>query len=249
MEKLKKELGLSRITLGTMRFLDKGLTETQVIQLLEESWEAGITSHHSSSEYSSYKLYTKALQKSSMRNNVKHLVKLSSPHFEDDEFSGKILEERVDAQLKTLQIDCIDVLQWLVRSKPINDADRLLTLQDKKEEIKEVLTSLKQKGKIKSVFSFPYSVPFANEVIKFPEVDGIISYLNKEELDYVPFANNNPFIAIRPLFAGKLVKDVHDINDTITAQLNFVENHANVLSTIVGINATEHVKTYKKYLS
>lgn len=249
MEKLKKKLDLSRITLGTMRFQDKGLSERQVTQLIEESWKAGIISHHSSSEYSSYELYTKALKNSSVRNKVKHVVKISSPHFEDDTFSKTILEQRIDGQLKTLQVDSIDVLQWLVRSKPIDDANRLQILRDKEAEIKEVLLSLKQQGKIKATFSFPYSVPFAEAVIKFQEVDGIISYLNKEEVDYAPFANKYPFIAIRPLFSGKLIQQTKNIDETIAEQFQFVENHPNVLTTIVGINTLEQVKTYKKLLS
>lgn len=232
-----------------MRFHDKGLTETQVIKLIEELWEAGITSHHSSFEYSSYELYVNALKKTSVKNEIKHISKLSSPHFEDDAFSGKILEERVDAQLKALNIDCIDVLQWLVRSKPINDTDRLQILQDKKEEIQTALTQLKNKGKIKSVFSFPYSTPFAEEVIKLPNVDGIISYLNTEELAYAPFANQHPFIAIRPLFAGKLVKEEKNIDEVIQEKLSFVAGHEKVLTTIVGINSEDQIEVYKKHLS
>ena len=231
-----------------MRFADKGLTQTQVTKLLEELWEVGVTSHHSSLEYNSYPLYTAALKKSSVAGKIKHITKLSSPHFEDDEFSAVILEKRVDAELKTLQIECIDVLQWLVRSKPINDADRLQTLVDKKEEIKETFKQLKQKGKIKSVFSFPYSVPFAKEVIKISQVDGIMSYLNKEELAYTSFAEEEPFIAIRPFFAGKILKGMENIDQVIKDQLKFVEAHKNVYTTVVGINSLEQVKTYKNYL-
>lgn len=231
-----------------MRFHDKQLTVNQVVNIINEGHEIGIHTHHSSFEYSSYELYSKALEKSGKGKHVKHIVKLSSPHFEDDAFSAKILEERVDKQLKTLQTDCIDVLQWLVRSKPINDADRLQTLVDQQEEITSSIEDLKKKGKIKTSFSFPYSVNFAKKVLELNQVDGLVTYLNKGELEYQEFADSVPFIAIRPLFAGKLIENATDIDAEIISSLQFVENHKTVLSTIVGINSTKQLQTYKKYL-
>lgn len=231
-----------------MRFHDKQLTVNQVVDIINEGFEIGINTHHSSFEYSSYELYSKALGKSGKGKEVKHIVKLSSPHFKDDAFSAKILEERVDNQLKALQTDSIDVLQWLVRSQPINDADRLQTLEDQQEEIASSIEDLKKKGKIKTCFSFPYSVSFAKKVIEFDQVDGLVTYLNKGELEYQEFANSIPFIAIRPLFAGKLIENATDIDSEIISSLQFVENHKTVLSTIVGINSTKQLQTYKKYL-
>ena len=169
MEELKKKLSLSDITLGTMRFFDKGLSKNEVVSLIEKSWEIGINTHHSSFEYNSYQLYTSALSKSNVKNKVKHIVKLSSPSFDDVFFDANSIEKNIDTQLRILDVDCIDVLQWLVRSKPINDVDRLHVLENQQQQIKETFTSLKQKGKIKAVFSFPYSVTFAEKVIKLPQ--------------------------------------------------------------------------------
>lgn len=245
MEELKRELSLSKLTLGTMRFFDKFLSKKQVIDLIEACFDKGITTHHSSFEYSSYSLYTNSLKETSAKKHIKHIVKLSSPHFEDDSFSETILEQRVDNQLKALNIDCIDVLQWLVRSKPINDEDRLKTLQSQSLEIKQALSTLQKKGKVKSVFSFPYSVPFAEEAIKRDEVQGIISYLNKEELDYSKLAKQYPFIAIRPHFAGKLLDADKNINEQVDSNLSFIQNFENVLTTVVSINSTEQLQSYK----
>lgn len=248
MEGIKKALDLSKLTLGTMRFHDKQLTVSEVIAIIDEGYEIGIDTHHSSIEYSSYELYIKALEKSQKRKQLKYIVKLSSPHFEDDAFSATILENRVDNQLKKLQIDCIDVLQWLVRSKPIDDEVRFQTLKDQQEEISNSIEDLKKKGKIKTCFSFPYSVKFAKKVLEFDQVDGLVTYLNKEELEYQEFANTVPFIAIRPLFAGKLIEKSTNIDAEIISSLRFVENHKKVFSTIVGINSTKQLQTYKKYL-
>ena len=162
MGELRNHLDLSNITLGTMRFFDKKLSKNLVLSIIEQSYEVGIDTHHSSFEYNSYELYCQSLKQFDRRNSIKHIVKLSSPHFEEEKFSREILENRIDNQLKTLGIDQIEILQWLVRSKPINDVTRLNTLMHQREEIEYSFQELKKKGKINQVFSFPYSVPFAD---------------------------------------------------------------------------------------
>ena len=242
-EKLKDRLSLSTITLGTMRFAEKKMSVEQIIKLIEKAYDIGIDTHHSSYEYSSYELYCKALEKIPYKKNLKHITKLSAPHFEEGRFSSHNLEEKVDNELKRLNIDTIDVLQWLVRSKPINDINRLHTLSSQQEEIQETLKILKKKGKVKTVFSFPYSVNFAQEVIKLSEVDGIVSYLNNEEKEYESLANTTPFISIRPFFAGKLLEKIG-----VEACLDYTCNQKEVLSTIVGINRLSHLENYKNFL-
>ncbi|WAC01088.1 aldo/keto reductase [Lacinutrix neustonica] len=244
MEKLKSTLNLSSITLGTMRFFDKALTTRAVVDLIEAAYNSGINTHHSSVEYSSYPLYTEAIKRTSCAKNIKHIVKLSAPHFEDTSFSAKLLEERVNQELVNLNVECIDVLQWLLRSKPINDLERLNTLKNSELEIEDCFLNLKQKGKIKSVFSFPYSVPFAEEVEKLSQIDGIISYLNRQEQEYSKFATNNPFIAIRPFYAGALLKNSDDIKKTIDDCLRYISTHKSLLTTIVGINSIQQLEAF-----
>jgi len=139
MKKSMPNLGLSNITLGTMRFYDKNLSTKEVTHIIESCYEIGIDCHHSSLEYNSYQLYLDALKSSSCKNQIKHIVKLSSPHFEDNplSFSSKSLEDKNDEKIKNLNIQQIDVLQWLVRSKPINDKDKLNILNLQTEEMEE----------------------------------------------------------------------------------------------------------------
>ncbi len=242
-------LNLGKITLGTMRFVDKNLSIKETVKLIEESFNLGINTHHSSFEYNSYSLYANALNKSSCKPHIKHIVKLSSPHFGESKFSAEKLEKLIDNELKHLKVDCIDVLQWLVRSEPINDNDRLSVLLHQKEAIEASLSSLKEKGKIKHVFAFPYSVNFAHEVIKLKSVDGIISYLNKSETDYSHFANSVPFIAIRPFFAGKLFNDASNTSENIISDcLDYVYKHKSVKTSIISINTIQQLNQYKNYL-
>jgi predicted oxidoreductase len=247
LEKLKNNLGLSNVTLGTMRFFDKTLSTKEVTNIIENCHEIGIDTHHSSHEYNSYNLYLNALKNSTYKKQVKHIVKLSVPHFEDNPltFSSQNLETKIDEELKNLNIEQIDVLQWLVRSKPINDKDRLNILSLQTDEIEECLANLKQKGKIKTAFSFPYSVPFAKEVFKLTQIDGIISYLNTQEEDYSEFANTVPFIAIRPFLRGTLLQN-GDKDQKINECLNYIDSHKNVLTKVISINSKEQINSFRK---
>lgn len=242
---IKNYLKLSDITLGTMRFYDKGLSINQVQTLIEQSFEAGIDTHHSSFEYNSYDLYRSALEKTSVKSAIKHIVKLSSPHFDEKEFSSNKMVDHIERELNALNVECLDVIQWLVRSSPINDQDRIRILANQKNIIQETFSKLKKEGKIKSVFSFPYSIPFAKEVIEIEEVDGIISYLNKNEIEYQHFAQTQPFIAIRPFNAGELVSKENRDTD-VQDCLSFVRNHNNVISQIVSINNLNHLHTISR---
>lgn len=247
MEKLRQSLALSKITLGTMRFFEKGLSTKNVTNLIDRAFELGIDTHHTSYEYSSYGLYLSGLKKSQNKGHFKNIVKLSSPHFEDPIFDADVLEKRVDNQLVSLNVDTIDVLQWLLRSKPINDFSRLKTLENQKNEISETFYQLKKKGKVKAIFSFPYSVAFTEEVLKIEQVDGITSYLNKSEKEFYKYADQGPFIGIRPFFASKLL---HGENrQTIKSCLDYTFKPAGVLSIIAGINNEPQLNSYENYLS
>ena len=245
---LKDFLNLSDLTLGTMRFYDKGLSSNQVQTIIEKSFEVGIDAHHSSFEYNSYDLYRTALAKTTVKSKIKHVVKLSSPHFDEKEFSPKKLIALIDRELISLKVECIDVLQWLVRSTPINDHDRIKILSQQKNLINNTFEKLNKEGKIKSVFSFPYSIPFAKEVIDIEEVDGVISYLNKNETEYQHLAHIHPFIAIRPFNAGNLVtKENHDVD--VQNCLTFVRNHKNVITQIVSINNLNHLNSISRSIT
>ncbi len=246
--KISINTSISEITLGTMRFLEKSLTPNEVTDIIDSCFDNGIDTHHSSSEYESYNLYTEGLAKSKNAQKIKHIAKLAAPHFDESTFSSERLTTAVDNYLRTLKKDRIEVLQWLVRSSPINDIERLKIINENTNEINEVLGKLKQEGKIETVYSFPYSVVFAEEILKkISEVDGIISYLNLLELDYVDIARKNKFISIRPLAAGKILNKTHSIG--LKKALDFPLSFKNSLSTVISLNSKANVETLIKALS
>jgi len=239
------DLNLSKVTLGTMRFKDKGLTSTDVTRLIECAFDVGVTTHHSSYEYSSYKLYCEALNNSHCKSQIKHICKLANPHFDELKFDVSKLKSKVESELLQLNTDCLDVLQWLLRSQPINDTERLAILEDQNDQMSFLFQQLKSEGKIKSVYSFPYSASFTKAVVKLDHIDGIMSYLNMHETEYSNWASENSFIAIRPFAAGKLL----DGSNSISKLISYVIDHENVITCVVGVNNTLQLKPIEELLS
>jgi aryl-alcohol dehydrogenase-like predicted oxidoreductase len=259
-------LNLSKIIFGTMR-LNKGSREcVSNLSLIENAFEFGINTFHISSEYNSYDLFCDLFNNlGKKRNKFKFIVKLPVPHFEDEYVNAGLIRDRVENYLQDLNIQSIDCVQWILRSKPINDFDRIKVLESYNNDFEEEFVNLKNEGKIKTVLSFPYSNNFANEILKFNFIDGVVNYLNFLELESVDILNSldskDLFIAIRPFLAGLFtnkpddkfsLKDITIRNkikeslglDSIALEelaLSFPLLHPKVSSVIVSFSSINHL--------
>jgi len=238
--KISNQLSVSEICLGTMRFKEKELNKNNVLNLIDTCYSYGIDTHHCSYEYESYQLYLKGYLSSKNKSKIKHIVKLPCPHFDELKFSSKKLKTLVNRYLNDLEKEKIEIIQWLVRSQPINDADRLKILNEQAQEINETIVYLKNQGFIDAFYSFPYSVTFTKEVLKkISSLDGIIAYLNLIETDYIQFAKSNNFISIRPLAAGKVdVSSTQKLQKALAYPLKF----KGTLSTVISLNSTKNIE-------
>jgi predicted oxidoreductase len=203
------DIDVSLISLGTMRFYDKGLTKDDLVALLEYSYhELGINTHHSSYEYNSYDLYCKALAYFKKNKNLElhHICKLSSPDFKDKKFSKAQLKNSILSELKNLNADRISILQWLYRTEPIDDAVRIPALQESLAEIEDAFKEFIDEGIVGTVGLFPYTIEFGEEVAKnISSNTGWISYYNFMERGYIDnLPSNQWMIGLRPLAAGKI---------------------------------------------
>lgn len=245
-----------------MRFLEKGCTVTDLVNLFSFlSNEMGIDVHHSSYEYTSYPLYCEVLAKYKKTGaTVRHICKLSAPDFKEKKFSKKTLDQKIENELKNLQTDRIEVLQWLYRTEPINDAVRLPQLEEQRHEIDHAFSDYIKSGIVGSVGTFPYSINFAKVVVEqIPSVSGWIDYCNileQENVQQLPA--DKWMIGLRPLAAGKVFNSLsvngNDFDNFVgdskfnksdvimLLSLSYCFGQENVLTNVLSINNLNQAK-------
>ncbi|MDF1678177.1 MAG: aldo/keto reductase [Legionellaceae bacterium] len=258
-------VSLSPITFGTMRFYAHrfaGLREA--VAFLEYLYDRGINTFHTSSEYETHAFFCETFLKFKQKRSdvkTKHVVKLACPHFEESDFSAARLVYLVDQQLKALNIEQIDVVQWLFRQKKNVDEVRIPKFEGCVEAVTSAFSSLVKAGKVRAFASFPYSLSFANSVSQHDVVSGFADYLNFAERQWVkPLQETRlgdfGFLAIRPLFAGKLLES-NIYKETILQRLDTPFNlsgveeralaypllHPSVASIILGFSSQQHADT------
>jgi hypothetical protein len=161
----------------------------------------------------------------------------------------------------------MDVLQWLFRSEPLEDAIRLPKLREQSEEIDHCFRELIRKGLIGCVGTFPYSVPFGKEVSSgISSNTGWISYHNILETEN---SKNLPrgqwMIGLRPLAAGKVFEvlnyreddllnslipgtDLSRREKQIGLALSYCCGFEEVKTNVLSINSMEQAKELKKII-
>ncbi len=152
------------------------------------------------------------------------------------------MRKLVEATLIDLDIDHIDVVQWLVRQTPNDDSARLAVLERGAAAFFQVWSELQAEGKVIALGVFPYSDAFLQRVLAFPQVDGVVSYYNPNETELRPYfdalsARGRGVIGIRPL-AGGTIREPDRVRDALT----FALNHPVIASTIVGLSSQEHIQ-------
>lgn len=259
---------VSVVTFGSMRF-PTALTTVEAARFLGEIWDAGVTTLHSSHEYATHEAFCAAMRRLRQeRPDVRpvHVSKIAVPHFEDPAgFAPALLRERVERQLEDLGTDRLEIVQWLLRSKPIADDSRMRILESARGELEETWRKLQQEGKVGLLASFPYSMPFAREVLRRDPCRGLVTYLNATELEAVPLLSEMQqqgagFIAIRPLAAGRLTERLWTADvpadaplrdalgtlgvgpaDVVRFALRFPLLHPVVASVMVSVSSPEHL--------
>ena len=213
----RRELGrsgidLSALTFGSMRLRPATVGEDDAIALLHSLLDGGVNTFHSSREYESYDYFCAVLRKTLRSRGptaVQHVAKIAVPHFDESRFSASKFRARVDQELVALGTERIDVVQWLVRHQPNEDALRLPILKQAASEFTECWAELRRAGKVGALTVFPYTVPFAREALQLDDCVGLATYLNLLETDYGPLLDGmhdrgQGLLAIRPLAAAKL---------------------------------------------
>lgn len=231
---------LSTLAFGTMRLTPPKFDADSAMALLGRLSDHGVTSFHVSHEYDSYPFVCDAmaaLRRARPAAPVELIAKIASPHFDESGFSAERLRERIEALLLRLPAERVDVVQWMVRHTPNEDAPRLAILQRDRLAAAEAAERLKAEGKIGAFAVFPYSEPFRRAVLPETFVDGLVDYLNPRELEAVPWldalqARGQGFVAMRPLFAGEVSRDPASVD----AALRFPLLHPATAAMVVSLS-------------
>jgi aryl-alcohol dehydrogenase-like predicted oxidoreductase len=262
-------LSLSALSFGCMRLDAEQFTLRKALDLVLYLYDHGVTSFHSSHEYDSFVFYCKvmrAFRRTRPSAEIEHISKIGVPHFDEENFSPHRLVELIDTQLKALGTDHIDIVQWLVRHSPNEDAPRLALLEDCREAVAETWAELRIAGKVGILASFPYSPAFADAALRLPSCRGLVTYLNPAELDDAVFLDRlqrdgQGFVAIRPLFGGRVTsRAMFSDAETTTVlsptfrklgvapedvthyALRFPLLHPTVASVMVGVSSLAHAE-------
>jgi len=203
---------LSKIILGTMRWKDKGLSVQDATDLIRLAKSKGVDTHHISIVYSSYTIYREAFSNLSNqeRSEIKVIAKVGFPNFRE-EFSESNLNRQVESYLNELNIEQLEVAQWLDRWDQLNDERdklRIERLRQNKSFVEESFKQLQSKGWVKEFTSFPYTLEYARNLLDLGLLNSFTCYLNRAEKEYVEIIDKSSlFIAIRPFKAKELIED------------------------------------------
>jgi aryl-alcohol dehydrogenase-like predicted oxidoreductase len=231
---------LSVLALGTMRLTPPKFDAASALALLLHLSDHGVTSFHVSHEYDSYAFVCDALaalRRARPAAPVELMAKLAAPHFDETGFCAERLSERIEALLQRLSAERVDVVQWMVRHTPNEDAPRLAILERDRLAVAEAAERLKGEGKIGAFAVFPYSEPFRRAALPDPFIDGLVDYLNPRELEAAAWldalqARGQGFVAMRPLFAGEVSRDPARVD----AALRFPLLHPATAAMVVSLS-------------
>ncbi len=209
------DIALSPICFGSMRLDSDRISFEDAVALITHLYDKGVTTFHSSHEYPTDEFFCRVLaqlQQSRPQAELQHIAKLGVPHFDESEFSGKRLVALVDQRLQELNTDRLDIVQWLVRHQPNDDAHRLPLLEACQAELNQTWQDLQQQGKVGALASFPYSVAFAERALATDSCKGLVTYLNPLELEMAHLLDDmveqgQGYVAIRPFCGGILTED------------------------------------------
>ncbi len=232
------DVTLSALALGTMRLSAPKFDATSALDLLLHLADHGVSSFHVSHEYDSHPFACEALaalRRARPAAPIELIAKLASPHFDETAFNAVRLREHVEGLLRDLPAGRVDVVQWMVRHTPNDDAPRLEILRRDRDAIAEAAERLTAEGKIGAFAMFPYSEPFRAAALAEPFVAGLVDYLNPRELQAAPWlgrlhASGQGFVAMRPLFAGAVAAD------DIGAALRFPLLHPATAAMVVSLS-------------
>jgi aryl-alcohol dehydrogenase-like predicted oxidoreductase len=226
-------LSVSEIGMGTMRLTADAahmpqqlkssgsaadLINAEARKVLETALDAGVNCFHSSQDYGTWWLLGEVLSTRPERNDIHHVIKVTSPDYDESSFDPELVRNSVELALTALHTERISFVQHLHRGPQVSPSEaysqegdfrRIARLMESEAEIQETFDDLKQQGKIGAVVAFPHTMGFLETSLETNIYTGVVHFLNLIETEIVPLllrmeSESMGFFALRPLLQGML---------------------------------------------
>ena len=211
------DLDVSVICLGPMRAAAREPGDDSVSKAgeaaLRRALDIGVNFIHSSYEYGTWWMLSRVLRDHPRRDALHHVIKLPVPDTLDNgRFDPVKFRTRIADALTALHTERVDVLQWMWRSDPNEDALRLPMLRDVIDEVSETFERVREEGKAGYLMTFPYTFDCARAAVETGRFSGLIAYYNLAEMEMADLfkeldRRNMGFLCIRPLYQGILTDE------------------------------------------
>ncbi|WP_218221225.1 aldo/keto reductase [Nesterenkonia sp. Act20] len=184
---------------------------------LETALDAGVNCIHSSQDYGTWWMLEKVLRRRKLRDEVHHVIKVTTPDYAEDYFDARLVRSEVENALKTLGAERISFVQHLQRGPQVNKYDAYSTAGDERRiaaadsiahQFAQIMAELRNEGKVAHGVTFPHTIPFAAAALRTGAYAGTAHFLNAlepEALDLLDRERGRTgFFGIRPLLQGLL---------------------------------------------
>jgi aryl-alcohol dehydrogenase-like predicted oxidoreductase len=228
-----------------MRLVPERFSEDDILELFSYALDRGITTYHVSHEYESYPAVCRALRRARAERPsiaIEIVAKIGQPHFDEVDFDADRFRLLIERTLADLDVPTVDVVQWLVRHTPNEDAPRIAILARNADAIASLCSDLVARGHVRALAVFPYSDAFLQEALKLTCVDGVVSYYNERERELEPFFDalameGRSILGIRPLCAGSIREEA----DVVKALQFALAPEPPIAGTIVGLSSCAQI--------
>lgn len=182
--------------------------------------DLGVDCVHTSNEYGSFDAFRSGWRHIQARRpniGLKLICKVSAPSFGEAKFDAVEFERRIDDYLRALNVEHLDVVQWLFRGDLQHEDSRTASFDASADVIGATVDRLRQAGKLGALVCFPYTRGFADRALTATWCDGLTLYVNPLERDLAGLLDTTAVagksvIAIRPFAAGRVLGGVAQLS-------------------------------------
>lgn len=185
---------------------------------LEAALSAGINCIHSSGDYGTRWMLSEILAEHPKRNDIHHVIKMTTPDYEEGHVDPQVLRDDVEEALRDLHTDRIAIVQHLQRGPHVpkveayatdGDTRRIAALPEIIEPLLDTFDALKREGKVGHLITFPHTMGYAQAALNTDAYAGVAHFFNVIEPEALPILDRleqegRGFLAIRPLLQGML---------------------------------------------